>query len=138
MRVKGKLLALAAAGVVGLSLMTSPAEAQRRWGGGWGGGGWGGGWRGAGWRGGGWGRGWGGFGVGSAVGLGIGLAASSAWGYPSYGYGGWGGGWGYPSYGYASYPGYGYYGYASYPGGWGGSCLRQVWWRGGWRWRNYC
>jgi hypothetical protein len=66
-------------------------------GGGWRGGGWGGGgWRGAGWRGGGWGGGWGpGWGLGAA-GLGLGLAAASAWPYDD-GYYGWNDGYGYPS-----------------------------------------
>jgi hypothetical protein len=124
MKVKGTaLLAGAAAGLIALTLTSTPSDA--RWGGGWRGGGW----RGAAWRGG-WGPGWrGGWRYGgwrrpglalgaAAVGLGVGLAASSAWGYPGYGYG----------YGYG-YPGY----YGAYSG-----CLRQVWYAGAWRLVNVC
>ena len=148
MRAKGTaILAVAAAGLIGLTLTATPSYAQRGLrgaafggGGGWRGGGWGGGWRGGyaggGWRGGyaGYGGGWRGYGGGwrpglalgaAAVGIGVGLAATSGWGYSGYGYGGYGG------YGGYAYPGY--YGYASYPG-----CLRQVWWGGTWRWVNYC
>jgi hypothetical protein len=81
-------------------------------GGGWRGAAWRGGWRGGGWRGG-WGGGWApGVALGAAV---LGIAAATTWGYP----------------GYYAYPGYGY-GYYSDP------CLRQVWWRGAWRWTNVC
>ena len=131
MKAKGTaILAIAAAGLIGLTLTATPSYAQRGFrGGGWGGGwrgGWGGGWAGPGWRGGygGWRYGYGGWHPGlavgaAAVGLGVGLAAGSGWGYPGYGYG------------YA-YPGY--YGYAAYPPG----CLRQVWWAGAWRLVNVC
>jgi len=123
------LLACATAGLIALTLSATPSEARWR-GGGWRGGGWhGGGWRGAGWRGGWRGAGWryGGWRYGgwrpglaigaAAIGLGVGLAASSAWGYPG--------------------SGYGYYGYPGYYGGYQG-CVRQVWWRGAWRLVNVC
>lgn len=111
MKANGKaILAIVAAGLIGLTLST-PADAAWR-GGGWRGGGWRGGWA-PGWRGG-WGYRYGGWGPGLAVGaaaVGVGLAASS-WGYPGY---------------------YGYSGYYGYPG-----CWRQVWWGGAWRLVNYC
>lgn len=120
MKVKGTaLLAGAAAGLIALTLTSTPSEA--RWGGGWRGGwagpGWRRGWVAPGWRYGGWRYGgWRpGLAVGAAaVGLGVGL---TAWGYPG--------------------GGYGYYGYPGYYGAYSG-CLRQVWWRGAWRWVNVC
>lgn len=108
MKVKGTaLLAGAAAGLIALTLTSTPSEAR---------------WRGGGWRGGGWRPG---VALGAAaVGLGVGLAARSAWGYPGYGY----------SYGYPA----GYYG--GYGGYYGGSygCVRQAWYAGAWRWVNVC
>lgn len=118
MKVKGMaLMAGAAAGLIALTLVSTPSEARWR-GGGWRGAAWGGGWAGRGWRG-----GWRpGVALGAAaVGLGVGLAASSAWGYPGYGY----------SYGYPA----GYYG-GYYGGAYG--CVRQAWYAGAWRWVNVC
>jgi hypothetical protein len=99
-------LLVAASLAIGTLAVSTPADAQWGWRGGWGG--WRGGWGGWGWRG-------AGLGVGVGLGLGYGLYGLAG---PYYGYG----------YGYGNPYGYGYTGLYSYaPGYYGGSYYDADW-----------